>query len=228
MILVDDSIVRGTTVGRSSRWCAGRRHARCTCASPSPPTTHSCFYGIDTPERGKLLAARYDVDDMAKFIGVDSLAFISIDGLYRALGKPGRDPAQAAILRRLLHRRLSDRAAGSGGQCRPAVDPAGREPADEPRWTARRPRRAGHRRQPRHRRAAAVELARLGAHVVLTARTAGRPGGDRRRDPRRWRHATLLPLDLTDGEQVDALGPSSRALRPARRSGSRRRRARAR
>jgi amidophosphoribosyltransferase len=57
----------------------------------SPPTTHSCFYGIDTPERGKLLAARHDVAAMAELIGADSLAFISIDGLYRALGRGGRD-----------------------------------------------------------------------------------------------------------------------------------------
>ena len=60
----------------------------------SPPTTHSCFYGIDTPERGKLLAARHNVEEMAELIGVDSLAFISIDGLYRALGQQGRDPAR--------------------------------------------------------------------------------------------------------------------------------------
>jgi amidophosphoribosyltransferase len=57
----------------------------------SPPTTHSCFYGIDTPERSKLLAARHSVDAMADLIGADSLAFISIDGLYRALGRPGRN-----------------------------------------------------------------------------------------------------------------------------------------
>ena len=58
----------------------------------SPPTTESCYFGIDTPERDKLLAARYSVDQMAKLIGVDSLAFISMDGLYRAMGMPGRDP----------------------------------------------------------------------------------------------------------------------------------------
>ena len=55
----------------------------------SPPTTHSCFYGIDTPERSKLLAASHTVEEMAQLIGADSLAFISIDGLYRALGKHG-------------------------------------------------------------------------------------------------------------------------------------------
>jgi amidophosphoribosyltransferase len=63
----------------------------------SPPTTHSCYYGIDTPERGKLLAAKHDLEEMARIIGVDSLAFISLDGLYRALGKPGRDMASPAF-----------------------------------------------------------------------------------------------------------------------------------
>jgi amidophosphoribosyltransferase len=57
----------------------------------SPPTTHPCFYGIATPEREELLAARFDVAGMAKLIGVDSLAFLSIDGLYRAMGEPRRD-----------------------------------------------------------------------------------------------------------------------------------------
>jgi amidophosphoribosyltransferase len=60
----------------------------------SPPTTHSCFYGIDTPERSKLLAAKHSVDEMAALIGADSLAFISIDGLYRALNKGDRDPVR--------------------------------------------------------------------------------------------------------------------------------------
>ena len=60
----------------------------------SPPTTHSCFYGIDTPEKEKLMAHRLTVAEMAREIGVDSLAFISIDGLYRALGKPGRNAAE--------------------------------------------------------------------------------------------------------------------------------------
>ena len=80
----------------------------------SPPTTHSCFYGIDTPEREQAAGrAAISVEEMAELIGADSLAFISIDGLYRALGKRGRDRDSAAILRRLLHRRLSDPAARS-------------------------------------------------------------------------------------------------------------------
>ena len=59
----------------------------------SPPTEHSCFYGVDTPERSKLLAAQMDVEAMAAFIHADSLAFVSIDGLYRAVGLPARNKA---------------------------------------------------------------------------------------------------------------------------------------
>jgi amidophosphoribosyltransferase len=94
VVLVDDSIVRGTTSKKIVEMVrnAGAREVHMRVSSP--PTTHSCFYGIDTPERSELLAARFDVAAMARFIGVDSLAFISIDGLYRAMGLPGRDPAR--------------------------------------------------------------------------------------------------------------------------------------
>ena len=94
VVLVDDSIVRGTTSRKIVEMVrhAGAREVHMRISSP--PTTHSCFYGIDTPERNKLLAARFSVDEMADQIGVDSLAFVSIDGLYRALGKDGRDPAR--------------------------------------------------------------------------------------------------------------------------------------
>jgi amidophosphoribosyltransferase len=56
----------------------------------SPPTMNSCFYGVDTPERSKLLASNMDIEQMREFIQADSLAFISIDGLYRALGEDAR------------------------------------------------------------------------------------------------------------------------------------------
>jgi amidophosphoribosyltransferase len=86
IILVDDSIVRGTTSVKIVQMMrdAGAREVHMRIASP--PTRHSCFYGVDTPERAKLLAAQMDVEAMAKYINADSLAFISIDGLYRALG----------------------------------------------------------------------------------------------------------------------------------------------
>ncbi len=91
VVLVDDSIVRGTTSQKIVAMVrqAGAKEVHMRIAGP--PTTHSCFYGIDTPERGKLLAARNSVEEMAKLIGVDLLAFISINGLYKALGKEGRD-----------------------------------------------------------------------------------------------------------------------------------------
>jgi amidophosphoribosyltransferase len=94
VILVDDSIVRGTTSRKIVEMVrhAGAREVHMRISSP--PTTHSCFYGIDTPERSKLLAARFSVAEMTEQIGADSLAFVSIDGLYRALGKDGRDPAR--------------------------------------------------------------------------------------------------------------------------------------
>ena len=65
---------------------AGAREVHLRIASP--PTTHSCFYGVDTPERSELLAAGNDLEAMRAVIGVDSLAFITIDGLYRAMGHP--------------------------------------------------------------------------------------------------------------------------------------------
>ena len=90
VILIDDSIVRGTTSTKIVEMvrAAGAREVHMRISSP--PTTHSCFYGIDTPKRDQLLASRFDVPGMAQHIGVDSLAFISIDGLYRAMGEAGR------------------------------------------------------------------------------------------------------------------------------------------
>ena len=97
VILVDDSIVRGTTSRKIVEMVRAAGAKEVHMRISSPPTTHSCYYGIDTPERGKLLAAQHDLAQMAEIIGVDSLAFISLDGLYRALGKPGRDPAKPAF-----------------------------------------------------------------------------------------------------------------------------------
>ena len=92
VVLVDDSIVRGTTSRKIVEMvrAAGAREVHMRISSP--PTTHSCFYGIDTPERSKLLASSHSVAEMAQLIGADSLAFISINGLYRALGRGARDP----------------------------------------------------------------------------------------------------------------------------------------
>jgi amidophosphoribosyltransferase len=91
VILVDDSIVRGTTsrkiVEMVRRAGASEVHMRIS----SPPTAHPCYYGIDTPEKEELMASRFDLAGMAKEIGVDSLAYISMDGLYRAMGEENRN-----------------------------------------------------------------------------------------------------------------------------------------
>ena len=94
IVLVDDSIVRGTTSMKIVQMMreAGAREVHMRIASP--PTRHSCFYGVDTPERAKLLAAQMNVAEMNAYIRSDSLAFVSIDGLYRAIGGSDRDEAE--------------------------------------------------------------------------------------------------------------------------------------
>ncbi len=98
VILVDDSIVRGTTSRKIVDMVRAAGAKEVHMRISSPPTRHSCFYGIDTPERSQLLAAQNDLKRMAELIGVDSLAFISLDGLYRALGhEEGRNPEKVAF-----------------------------------------------------------------------------------------------------------------------------------
>ena len=94
IVLIDDSIVRGTTSVKIVQMMreAGAREVHFRIASP--PITHSDYYGIDTPERDKLLAANHDLEGMRQFIGADSLAFLSVDGIYRAMGCEKRDPAR--------------------------------------------------------------------------------------------------------------------------------------
>lgn len=92
IILIDDSIVRGTTSVKIVQLMrdAGAKevHLRIAC----PPIMFPDFYGIDTPETEQLLAANHNLDDMCAFIGADSLGFLSLDGLYKAMGfSKGRD-----------------------------------------------------------------------------------------------------------------------------------------
>jgi len=94
VVLIDDSVVRGTTSVKIVQMMrdAGARevHFRIAC----PPITHPDYYGIDTPEREKLLAAQTDLEGMRHYMGADSLAFLSIDGIYRAMGLAKRDPVR--------------------------------------------------------------------------------------------------------------------------------------
>jgi amidophosphoribosyltransferase len=91
IVLLDDSIVRGTTSVKIVEMMRAAGATEVHMRISSPPINHSCFYGIDTPESEKLLAHSHSVEEIAKFIGVDSLAYISTDGLYRALGQAGRN-----------------------------------------------------------------------------------------------------------------------------------------
>ncbi len=94
IVLIDDSLVRGTTSVKIVKMMreAGAKEVHFRIASP--PITHPDYYGIDTPEREKLLAANHDVEGMREFIGADSLAFLSVEGIYRAMGEQGRNPAR--------------------------------------------------------------------------------------------------------------------------------------
>ena len=94
IVLIDDSIVRGTTsvkiVQMMREAGASEVHFRISC----PPIRFPDYYGIDTPTRDKLLAATHTLEEMRAFIGCDSLAFLSVDGIYRAMGEDGRNDAQ--------------------------------------------------------------------------------------------------------------------------------------
>src|SRR6478736_3135818 len=94
IVLIDDSIVRGTTSVKIVQMMRDAGAKEVHFRISSPPITHSDYYGIDTPERDKLLAATHDLEGMRKFIGADSLAFLSVPGIYRAMGYEKRDPVR--------------------------------------------------------------------------------------------------------------------------------------
>jgi amidophosphoribosyltransferase len=91
IVVVDDSIVRGTTSRKLVAMLrqAGAREVHLRISSP--PTTDPCYYGIDTPDKQDLIASKHSVPEIAKVIGVDSLAYLSLEGLYRAVeSTPGK------------------------------------------------------------------------------------------------------------------------------------------
>jgi amidophosphoribosyltransferase len=94
IVLVDDSIVRGTTSHKIVKMMRDAGASEVHFRIASPPITHADYYGIDTPEADKLLAATHDLEGMRQFIGADSLAFLSVDGIYRAMGETARDPVR--------------------------------------------------------------------------------------------------------------------------------------
>jgi amidophosphoribosyltransferase len=97
VVVVDDSIVRGTTckkiIGMIRNAGAKEVHMRIS----SPPTTHPCFYGIDTPTKEELIASNMTVEETAKYIGADSLSYLSKEGMLSHLGEEGKDYCTACF-----------------------------------------------------------------------------------------------------------------------------------
>jgi amidophosphoribosyltransferase len=112
LVLVDDSIVRGTTSGRIVRLLrtAGARevHVRIS----SPPIRHACYYGIDTSSRGDLIAARFDVEAIRREIDADSLGYLSQQGLVDAVALPASMLCMACLDGRYPTRRPTEEEAG--------------------------------------------------------------------------------------------------------------------
>lgn len=95
VILVDDSIVRGTTSKKIVQMVreagAHEVHMRISC----PPTTHSCYYGVDTPHRQDLIASRMTTEEVCDYIGADSLGYLSLEGMLEAIGIEGSQACNA-------------------------------------------------------------------------------------------------------------------------------------
>jgi amidophosphoribosyltransferase len=93
VMLIDDSIVRGTNSVRVVRMVREAGAAEVHLRSASPPIMWPDFYGIDMPDREKLLAANHSVEEIAKILDVDSMGYLSVGGLYWAMDAEARDPA---------------------------------------------------------------------------------------------------------------------------------------
>ena len=99
VVVVDDSIVRGTTSGKIIGMIRSAGAKEVHLRISSPPTIGPCHYGIDTPDRNKLIASSHSVDEVRRFVGADSLGYLSIEGLHAAVSK---------VLTKHEHRGLCD------------------------------------------------------------------------------------------------------------------------
>ena len=99
VVVVDDSIVRGTTSGKIIGMIRSAGAKEVHLRISSPPTIGPCHYGIDTPDRNKLIASSHSVDEVRRFVGADTLGYLSIEGLHAAVSK---------VLTKHEHRGLCD------------------------------------------------------------------------------------------------------------------------
>jgi amidophosphoribosyltransferase len=97
LVVIDDSIVRGTTSRRIIRMLKEAGAAEVHMRISSPPTSDPCFYGVDTPNKDKLIAANMSVDEICRYIEADSLAFLSSDALMRSVNSKGSEYCTACF-----------------------------------------------------------------------------------------------------------------------------------
>jgi len=88
VVVVDDSIVRGTTSKKIIKMIRNAGAAEIHMRISSPPTTHPCFYGIDTPTRQELIASSHNIDEIRKYITADTLGYMSLDGIRKVVDRP--------------------------------------------------------------------------------------------------------------------------------------------
>ncbi|MCR4600232.1 MAG: amidophosphoribosyltransferase [Clostridia bacterium] len=86
IVVIDDSVVRGTTSGKIVKMLKDAGAAEIHMRISSPPVKHSCYMGIDTPDRSNLMAANHSIDEMCKMMGADTLRFLSVEGLKESIG----------------------------------------------------------------------------------------------------------------------------------------------
>jgi amidophosphoribosyltransferase len=98
VVMIDDSIVRGTTSGRIVKMLREAGATEVHVRISSPPVMNPCFYGIDTSTRDELIAATKSIEEIREFIGADSLAFLSVEGMLKAIGRTDDTPQRGHCL----------------------------------------------------------------------------------------------------------------------------------
>jgi amidophosphoribosyltransferase len=97
VVVIDDSIVRGTTSRKIVKMIRDAGAAEVHLRISSPPTAWPCYYGIDTPNRQELIASTHSVEEIAKYVTADTLGYLSLEGLYAALGEDRRSFCDACF-----------------------------------------------------------------------------------------------------------------------------------